>query len=63
MIHAPLNYLLAKQRADELTRAAERERFARSIHADRRRPAATRALARLRTAVNGPHSLAPSGSI
>jgi hypothetical protein len=47
MIHTQLNYLIAQQRADDLRRAAERERFARSNCADRRAP---RWLARLRPA-------------
>jgi hypothetical protein len=51
MIHAHLNYLIAQQRGDDARRAAERERFARSIPLDRRGPAATHPIARLRAAV------------
>jgi hypothetical protein len=52
MIHAQLNYLIAQQRIDEARRVAERERFARSIHANRSALTPIRRIARLRAALH-----------
>ncbi|HZE16817.1 MAG TPA: hypothetical protein VE197_14550 [Mycobacterium sp.] len=51
MIHTQLNYLIAQQRADELRRDADRERFAHSIDAAGRAPVPTRRIARVGAAL------------
>jgi hypothetical protein len=55
-----LNYLIAHQRADELRRAGESERLARSIHADRRAPALAQRIARVAAALRPQLTLAAS---
>lgn len=63
MIHTQLNYQIAHQHADEVRQAAESQRLARSIHAERHGPAMARRIARLRPAFIGRHSLVTSDSM